>query len=85
LAGIYNVTVTGTSGSISHSVSLLATVQPSSSVGGIIVPVNKLEMLLPYAVTGLTVLMIFLLGVFVSRQFRGKHSRPVRNASSGRV
>ena len=74
--GSYNVTVTGTSGSISHSVSILATVQPSSSVGGSLVPVNMLEILLPYVALGLSALMIFLLGAMMSRQSRAKIASP---------
>jgi hypothetical protein len=70
--GSYNVTVTGAAGPISHSISILATVQPSSSVGGSIVPVNKLEILLPYVALGLAALMIFMLGTIVSRQSRAK-------------
>jgi len=74
--GSYNVTVTGTSGSISHSVSILATVQPSSSVGGSLVPVNMLEILLPYVALGLSALMIFLLGAMMSRPSRAKIASP---------
>ncbi len=72
LVGSYNVTVTGTSGSLIHSISVLATVQPSSSVGGSIVPVNRFMILLPYAVPVLAVLMIFLLGPITSKRFRTK-------------
>ena len=72
LVGSYNVTVTGTSGSLIHSISVLATVQPSSSVGGSIVPVNRLMILLPYAVPVVAVLMIFVLGSSMSKRFRTK-------------
>lgn len=78
--GNYNVTVTGTSGSITHSVSILMTVQ-QSSVGGSILPVNKLELLLPYLSPGLVALTMFLLWAIVSRQLRAnKVTSPVSSS-----
>jgi hypothetical protein len=73
--GSYNVTVTGTSSSISRSISILVTVQPSTSVGGRILPIDKLEILLLYAAPWLGVLMTFLLGVLVSVQSRARRTR----------
>ena len=70
--GNYKVTVTGTSGSISQSVSILATVQPSSSVGGSIVPTNEVQILLAYVAPGLAVLMTFLLGAIMSNLLKRK-------------
>src|SRR6266567_2437488 len=70
--GNYNVTATGTSGSISHSVSIPATVQPSSSVGGSIVPINEVQLLLASVAPGLAVLMTFLLGSIMSNLIKRK-------------
>jgi hypothetical protein len=80
--GNYNVTVTGASGSVSRSVSILATVQTSSSVGGSIVPVDKVEILLPYLGPGLAVLIVFLLGAVMSRQSRAKRITYPSSSSS---
>jgi hypothetical protein len=70
--GDYNMTLTGASGSLSHSVLVPATVQPSQSVGGIILPVDRARILLSFVEPSLAVLMVFLLGLIVSRQIRGK-------------
>ncbi len=73
--GTYNVTVTGMSSHISRSISISVTVQPSSSVGGSILPINKLKILLLYAAPWLGVLMTFLLGALVSTQSRARRTR----------
>ena len=70
--GSYNATVAGTSGSISHSVSILATVKPSPSVGGSILPINRLKIFLPYAIFGLALVMILLFGAILSRTSTAK-------------
>jgi hypothetical protein len=70
--GDYNVTVTGASGSLSHSALIPATVQPSQSVGGSILPVDRAGILLSFVKPSLVVLMVFLLGLIVSRQSRKK-------------
>jgi hypothetical protein len=73
-AGNYNVTVTATSGALVHSAIATFTcstagVPCSSSVGGEIIPVDKLALLAPYAV-------VFLIAVIAAtvylRHFRGR-------------
>jgi hypothetical protein len=69
------VTVTATSGSLSRSVSILVTVQPSSSVGGTLLNTNALEVLAPYAGVALVGLAVSL-GAVLSMQVR--RNRPNR-------
>jgi hypothetical protein len=54
--GAYTVTVTGTSGSLSHSVQISLTVTASGAVGGNLVPTDKLALLIPYV--GLAALIV---------------------------
>jgi hypothetical protein len=70
--GEYNVTVTGTSGALFHSILISVNVQPSGSVGGSIVPIDKAQILLSYVEPSLSVLMLFLLGFIVSIRIREK-------------
>ena len=69
-AGQYNVTVTGSSGALSRSVSLPATVRPSVSVGGITLPVDKVKILILYAVPGLLASSLSLLVVAMTNRRR---------------
>ncbi len=74
------MTVTGSSGSLSHSVSLSATVQPSLSVGGTLLPSNTIAMSMPYLELGVAVLATVLVVVTVSsqasrRKIRGLESK----------
>lgn len=68
LTGLYNVTVTGTSGPLSRSVSMAATVQPSQSVGGSTVPIDKARILFFYAVPSLAISALFLLVTIATRR-----------------
>jgi len=46
VAGNYTVTITGTSGTLSHTAMIVITVQPGSgSVGGVVLPTDKLNLL----------------------------------------
>jgi hypothetical protein len=67
--GTYNATVIGTSGSITHSLILPATVQPSGTVGGSILSIDKSGMLLSYA-TPLLALMVLAAGAIISKRAR---------------
>lgn len=78
IAGGYNVTVVGNSGSLSRSISIVATVQPSPSVGGRIMPVGN-AIVLRYAESSLAVLMtILLLGTVVWRRLTSKSEADIR-------
>jgi hypothetical protein len=70
--GTYTITVTGTSGSLSHSVTIPVTVS-SSTVGGVIVPVDKLALLAPYlALASVAMASVVVLAIHARRAWRRK-------------
>ena len=76
-AGNYTVNIMGTSGTLSHTATILITVQPGSgSVGGAILQTDKLRLLLNYIPTLSLVLVVLTMGV-VGR-WRSKRQRERR-------
>ena len=70
-AGNYTVNIMGTSGTLSHTATILITVQPGSgSVGGVILQTDKLGLLLDYIPTLSLVLVVLAIGVLTMRRSR---------------
>ena len=74
LEGKYNVTVTGSSGTLSRSVSIGATVKLSTSVGGSLTTTNLRELLLPYTEGGLSFSLVVLFGMIAKNRTKTKRS-----------
>jgi hypothetical protein len=72
--GAYNVTVTGTSGSLFHSTSVQVTM-PSGSVGGIVLPVDKLSLLTRILLPSVLILTLAITWTVVKRYRRGRTGR----------
>ena len=74
-SGHYNVTVTGAAGSTNSSILVPTVVQPSQSLGGTIVSIEKIENVPSYALPGLMVLMVALTGtILLTRPWRKRNN-----------
>ena len=68
---MYEVHVIGTRGPRSHFVVVMVTVQ-SASVGGIVVPVDKLGLLSPYAMSIASILTALVMIAMLVKRQKGK-------------
>jgi hypothetical protein len=68
--GSYTLTVNGTAGSLTHSTQVTLMVNPSVTVGGTVLGIDKLALLAPYLVLALTISAILALPILY---YRRKH------------
>jgi len=75
--GNYTITITGTSGTLSHTVPFAVVVQ-STSVGGIVLPVDKLRLIAQVLPATSIILIILIAGIGASLTRRKRRSESIR-------